>query len=323
MPNPLSSIIPILDLLGKELKILPATGGAVEDLQHPDQEEIEDAAYDQMLKMQFTPTHELSIPKIKLSKKLADITPGSLSKVFFALSGSGAVETAIKLVRKYQQLSGFRNKFKIIGSYAFHGFTYGAMSSGWIGDFIHKDFEPLLPGFLHVASPKCPICDFGLEYPSCNILCARYIEKIIQKEHPDTVAAFLDVPVSKHGYVNPPEYWPIVRSICDKYGMLLILDEVFTGFGRTGKMFACEHWGVVPDIMVVAKGLAGSYMPISATIVTKEVAKKFEGGANEVLTHSVTSEGHPVSCAAALATIEIIERKTSGQRRGYGEIFVR
>jgi len=271
--------------------------------------EIADAAYDQMLRMQFTPTHDLCVPKIKLAKKLADITPGSLSKVFFGLSGQFSIETAIKIARKYQQISGFYRKLKIIGSYAYHGFTYGAASAGWHGNLNHKDFEPLVPGFVHVASPKCPICDFGLKYPSCNVVCAKYIEKIIQKEIPETVAAFLDVPVSTHGYVPPPEYWPIVRSICDKYGMLLIHDEVMSGFGRTGKMFACEHWNIVPDIMVVAKGLAGGYMPISAAIVTKEVARKFEGGANEVLLHSVSFEGHPPSCAAALTTLEIIERE--------------
>ena len=277
-----------------------------------DRREIADAAYEQMTKLPFRPTHDLNIPQIKLAKKLADITPGNLSKVSFASSGTEANETAIKIARKYQQLLGFHSRYKIIvGGYRYHGSTYGSMSLGSHRRvYTWEDYETLLPGVIHVPSPYCFRCDLDLKYPGCNLQCAKEIDRIIQAEVPETVAAFLDVPIAtEYSTAPPPDYWPKVRSICDKYGILLIFDEVMTGFGRTGKMFACEHWNVVPDIMTLAKSLANGYMPIGATIFTKEIAKKFEGGYKESLKHSYTFEGHPVACAAALATLEIMERE--------------
>jgi adenosylmethionine-8-amino-7-oxononanoate aminotransferase len=272
--------------------------------------EIVDAIYEQLMKLQFTPTHEFTVSKIELAKKVADITPGSLSKVFFANSGTESIEAAIAIAKKYQILSGYRNKHKIIGGYTYHGSTAGAKSTGWrLPTFNWADFEPLVPGAIHVASPHCSKCDFGLHYPSCDLLCARHVEKVIQMEGPDTIAAFLDTPISSSCFIPPLEYWPIIRSICDKYGILIIHDEVVTGFGRTGKMFATENLGIVPDIMVVGKAFASGYVPISAAIVTSEVAQKFEGGPTETLGHSYTFEGHPGACAAALVNIEIIEKE--------------
>jgi len=129
-------------------------------------------------------------------------------------------------------------------------------------------------------------------------------------ERPETIAYFLDVTIAtEYCTAPPPEYWPMVRSICNKYGILLILDEVMTSFGRTGKMFAFEHWDIVPDIFTVAKSLANGSIPIGATIVTKEVAQKFEGGPEEMLKHSYTFDGHPVACAAGLVTLDIMERE--------------
>lgn len=272
--------------------------------------EIVDAIYEQVTSMPFAPTHEPTIPKIRLAKKLADITPGSLSKVFFAGGGSESIETALKIAWKYHRLSGARDKYKIIGGYTYHGSTYGAMSTGWRPPvFDWKDFPPTLPGMVRISSPHCAVCDFGLKYPDCQVLCARQLERTIQLEGPDSVAAFLDVPIPSSAYVPPPEYWPIVRSICDKYDVLLIQDCIQSGFGRFGKMFAIEHYEVVPDIMVVAKALASGYMPISAAIVRKEIAERFEGGRDGVLNHSYTFEGHPVACAAALATLDVMERE--------------
>lgn len=273
--------------------------------------EIADAVYEQLLKLQCTPTHELSIPKIKLAQKVADITPtGSSSKVFFGNGGTESIETALKIAWKYQRLSGFGNRRKIIGGYTYHGSTLGAMSTGWAGpQFTWEDFEPLVPGVVHVASPYCSICEFELKYPGCDLLCAKQVEKVIQFEVPETVAAFLDTPIASAGFIPPPEYWPTVRSICDKYGIVLILDCIVTGFGRAGKMFGIEHYNVVPDIIVVGKAFASGYAPISAAIVRREIAQKFEGGRDEMLKHSYTFEGHPGACAAALANLEIIERE--------------
>lgn len=274
--------------------------------------EIADAAFEQLKRLENRPSHELSIPQIKVAKRLADITPGSLSKVFFGSSGTEAIETAIKIARKYQRLKGSPHGHKIVvGGYRYHGSTYGSMSLGWrLPELGWKDYETSLPGVVHVPSPYCFCCDLNLKYPSCNLQCAKEIERVIQCEGPETVAAFLDVTIAtEYSTPPPPEYWPMVRSICDKYGILLILDEVMVAFGRTGKMFACEHWNLNPDILVVAKSLTNGAVPIGATIVTRGVAQKFEGGQEEMLKHSYTFEGHPVACAAALATLDIMERE--------------
>jgi adenosylmethionine-8-amino-7-oxononanoate aminotransferase len=272
--------------------------------------EIADAAYAQMLELHFAPTHEPTIPKIKLAKKLADITPGNLSKVSFGVGGTDSIETALKIAWKFQRLLGFPNRHKIIGGYTYHGSTFGAMSTGWRAPtFTWEDFPPLLPGVVHTASPFCSDCDFGLTYPACDLLCAKQVDWVIRREGPETVGAFIDVPISERSYIPPLEYWPMVRSICDKYGVLLILDEIQSGFGRFGRMFACEHFEIVPDIMVMGKALSCGYVPMSAAITREEIAKKFEGGQNEGLKHSYTFEGSPVACAAALANIEIMERE--------------
>ena len=272
--------------------------------------EIADAASEQMMQLHFTPTHEPNIPKIKLAKKLADITPGSLSKVFYGNGGTESIETALKIAWKYQGLSGFHNRHKVLGGNTYHGSTLGAMSTGWRKPmFTWEDFPPPSAFMVHVPHPHCSQCAFHLEYPSCDLLCATYVESVIQREGPENAAAFIDVPIPAVDFVPPQEYWPIIRSICDKYGILLILDCVQSGFGRFGKMFACEHYNIVPDIMVVAKALASGYVPISAAIVRKEVAQKFQGGPQEVLKHSLTFEGNAVACAAALANLAIIERE--------------
>ncbi len=275
-------------------------------------QEIADAVNEQIRRLDFRPSHELTIPQIKLAKRLADITPGSLSKVFFGSSGTEAIETAIKIARQYQFLKGFPRRYKIIvGGYRYHGSTYGAMSLGWRRpEITWKDFETGLPGAVHVPSPYCFCCDLNLKYPECDLRCAKEIDRVIQCEEPETVAAFLDVTMAtEYSTPPPPEYWSMVRSICNKYSILLILDEVMMGFGRTGKMFTFEHWDIVPDIMAVAKSLTNGSIPIGATIVTKEVAHPFEGGPEKMLQHSYTFEGHPVACAAGLATLGIMERE--------------
>ncbi len=272
--------------------------------------EIAKAAYEQMVKLHLSPRHEPSLPKIKLAKKLAEMTPGSLSRVFFTTCGTTAVETALKMVKKYQRILGFPGRYKLIGECTFHGMTFGAMSTGWRkGHFTWEDYEPLVPGMLFVTPPYCSICELGLNYPSCDLACAKQVEAIIQRENPETIAGFIGTPIVLYAYFPPKEYWPMIRSICDKYGIPLIFDEVQSGFARWGKMFACEHYNVIPDIMCLAKGLTSGYLPLGATIVTKEFAQKFEGGPKEMLMHSYTYEGHPVSCAVSLVHLEIIERE--------------
>ena len=274
--------------------------------------EIADAAYEQMLQINYFPNGTTTVPTIKLAQKLSDITPGSLSRVFPVSGGSEANETALKIVRAYHKRRGEPQRYKVIsrlGSY--HGMTSGVMWLGGNPASPREDFEPSYPGMIHAPQPNPYRCELGGETPSeCAIRCATAIEDLIQFHGPSTVAAVIAEPVAlpQGAAVPGDEYWPMLRDICDRYGVLLIVDEVICGFGRTGKMFAIEHWGVVPDIMTVAKGIISSYLPLAATIVKGEVADVFAGEENS-FRHTLTFSGHPVSAAAALKNIEIIENE--------------
>jgi len=275
--------------------------------------EIADAVHEQLQLIHYASSYDhTTIPTIKLAAKLAEITPGSLSKVFFCSGGAEAVEMAMKIARQYHIQNGSPHRFKVIGRKgSYHGATWGAQSIS--GSAMQRPwlFEPLVPMARHVDPIYCYRCPWDLKYPSCKIQCVKEFEKAIQFENPDTVSAVLTEPVSLSGgnIVPVDEYWPMLREICDKYGVLLIADEVITGFGRTGKMFACEHWGIEPDIMTVAKGLSSGYQPVAAAIVKKEIADKFTGSARDALAHGVTFGGHAAACIAALTNIEIIERE--------------
>ena len=275
--------------------------------------EIVEAAYEQMLKLTYFPQGTTTVPTIKLAEKLAEIAPGSLSRVFPVSGGSEANETALKIARAYHKRRGEPGRYKIIsrqGSY--HGMTGGVV---WLGGGApapaREDFEPMYPGMIHAPQPNAYRCEMGGETPSeCAIRCAQAIEDLIVFHKPETVAAVIAEPVGLPQGVAVPgdEYWPMLRQICDKYGVLLIADEVICGFGRTGKMFAMENWDVVPDIMTVAKGIISSYLPLAATVVKEEVADHFAGEDN-FLRHTLTFSGHPVSAAASLKNIEIMENE--------------
>ena len=275
--------------------------------------EIADAAYEQMLQLTYAPSGTTTFAAIKLAEKLAEITPGDLSRCFFTSGGSESVETALKLSRAYHKRIGEPNRYRFIsrkGSY--HGATFGALTLGGTPAFPRTDYEPVLPGVVHVAQPNPYHCEYGGATPSeCAERCAAAVEDTIKFYGPDTVAAVIAEPVSSPlGSVVPgPEYWPMLRDICTRYGVLLIADEVITGFGRTGKMFACEHWGVTPDIMTVAKGITSGYIPMGGTILRKEVADAFVGSERAAFRHIITFGGHPVAAAASLKNIEIIEQE--------------
>ena len=195
------------------------------------------------------------------------------------------------------------------GSY--HGTTAGVLWLGGSDGTAREDFEPMYPGMVHAPQPNPYRCERGGETASeCAVRCAEAIEELIVFHGPKTVAAVIAEPVAtpQGAAVPGDEYWPMLREICDRYGVLLIVDEVICGFGRTGEMFAIEHWGVVPDIMTIAKGIVSSYLPLAATVVRQEVADAFAGEDN-YLRHVLTFSGHPVSAAAALKNIEIIERE--------------
>lgn len=253
-----------------------------------------------------------TLPAIRLAAVLAHLTPGDLSTVLFSSGGSEAVESALKIARQYHALRGEPERYKVIarrGSY--HGATYGAMSASGSRSGVDPYFGPLLPGTFSASAPYCYRCDFRKTYPECDVYCVDAIEDLLQYESPKTVAAVIAEPVSAACgiVVPPPEYLPRLREICDRHGVLLILDEVITGFGRTGKMFASEHWEVVPDIMTLAKGLSSGYAPIAATICRQPIADAFGGAEGKALAHLLTFGGQPVACAAALANLDILQRE--------------
>ena len=274
--------------------------------------EIADAAYEQMVKTAHYPSGTITVPAAKLAQKVADLTPGTLSRVYLVSGGSEANETALKIVRAYHQRRGEPGRYKIISRFgSYHGTTGAVLWLGGNPGAPRHDFEPAYPGMLYAPQPLPYRCERGCETASeCAIHCAQAIEDLILFHRPETVAAVIAEPVSSPmGAVVPgDEYWPMLRETCDKYGVLLVADEVVTGFGRTGKMFGMEHFGVVPDIMTVAKGIVSSYLPIAATVATTEVADVFGGGDN-MLKHVLTFSGHPAAAAAALKNIEILENE--------------
>ncbi len=249
-------------------------------------------------------------PAVKLAEKLAEITPGDLSRVFFVSGGSEAVETAVKIAKQVQAMRGFPKRYKIIARRrSYHGMTYGAMSltatrnETWFGPFMY--------GVYHVPHPDRYRSDFGLEGEEADLMAARYVEQEIISQGPETVAAVIGEPISTAAgvHVPSPKYWQMLREICDRHGVLLIADEVINGFGRTGTMFATEQFGFVPDIMTTAKGLSSGYAPIAATIVGESIYDVFKENKEAVMGHLLTFGGHPAACAAALKNLEIFEQE--------------
>ena len=272
--------------------------------------EIAEAARDQMYKLHYFPQGSTTEPLVRLVEKLAEITPGSLERSWPTTGGSEANEQAIKIARAYHKRKGETSRYKIISR---RGSYHGALGvtmwlGGGDGGSDRSDYEPAYPGMVYAPQPYPYRCELGGETPSrCAVLCAQAIEDLIQFHGPKTVAAVIAEPVAQRPSAAVPgdEYWPMLRQICDRYGVLLIADEVITGFGRTGKLFGVNHWDVVPDIMTVAKGIVSTYLPIAAAITTTEVADVFAGPGN-MLPGALTFGGHPVSAAAALKNIEIL-----------------
>jgi taurine--2-oxoglutarate transaminase len=236
----------------------------------------------------------------ELGKKLAEITPGNLQKTFFTTDGASAIDNAIKLARLYT------GRHKIIARYrAFHGASYGSMSAGGDPRKLPSDAQQS-PNFVHVEDPYCYRCPWGKEIRTCHRECVRHIERVIEFEGPGNIAAILmEGESGTSGCIKyPPDYLEKVRALCDKYGILLIVDEVMSGFGRTGKWFASELHGVVPDMIATAKGITSGYIPLGAVIVNDKIAEHFN---ERVLWLGLTYSAHPVACAAALEVLKIYE----------------
>ena len=282
--------------------------------------EIADAAYRQMLELAFSPNDTVSPATAALSGRLARLSGDEAARVYFVSGGSEANETALKIAKNYHHLNGEPTRWKVLsrrGSY--HGATLACTSlgrGGPGGGSVPMHFGPLVPGNIHVAQPASYRCHLCAAAGACNLECARDVERTILHEGPATVAAFIAEPISAAAgiHIPHPDYWPTVRQICDRYGVLLIADEVITGFCRTGRMFAMEHWEVKPDILTVAKGLTSGYLPIGAAIASGKVADAFSGGTERVFQHLITFGGNPASCAAALANLDIMEDEDMAAR---------
>ncbi|HEX6128269.1 MAG TPA: aminotransferase class III-fold pyridoxal phosphate-dependent enzyme [Candidatus Limnocylindria bacterium] len=259
-----------------------------------------------------SPYGTTSAVTVDLARKLAALAPGDLDACFFCSSGSEAVEAAIKLARQYHQATGESQRYRVVSlRRAYHGATMGALSAtGWSPGFgvLRRSADPAVPGvgFVSAMPPYCRHCELRLTYPSCDLACATTVEQAILGSDPELVSCVIVEPIMSTAgcIIPPPDYLAMIRQICDRYGVLLICDEVVCGFGRTGRWFGADHFGVIPDIMVVAKGLTSGYAPMAAAIACRRIAD-----AIPVFWDVHTYGGHPVSAAAAVANIAIIERE--------------
>jgi adenosylmethionine-8-amino-7-oxononanoate aminotransferase len=257
-------------------------------------------------------------PSIKLAAKIAAHLPGDLNHVFLTLGGGEAVESAIKIARQYWRNKGKGSKFMVFyRDRAYHGTTFGATSAQGLPINRHK-FEPLLPGFIKLGAPYCYRCAWGRTYGECAIECAQAIEKEIAFYGAENVGTLLGETMIGTGGVipPPPEYWPLAREICDAHDVLIINDEVITGFGRGGTWFACQQFGSRPDLVTWAKGLSSGYLPLGAVGASDGVFAAFLGEPLEMkqFMSGATYHGHPMCSAAGLANLEIIEGENLVER---------
>ena len=272
--------------------------------------EIADAVYEQMQAISSPPANSALIPQIELAGKVAEIYPDSGARTFFTSGGSEAVETAVKMAKKYQQINGKAGAFKVISRrYSYHGGTAMAVSLG--GSPAADPMGPLMPGAIHVTNWDSYRPPYEGDPVDVAIKCANEFETVIQHQGPQTVAAMIAEPVSAAAgiHIPPPEYWQRLREIADQYGVVLIADEVITGFGRLGEWFGPTVWDVQPDITTVAKAITSGYAPLGGAIATKKIADSFIGSDAETFRHLITFGGHPVSASAALANLRIFERE--------------
>jgi adenosylmethionine-8-amino-7-oxononanoate aminotransferase len=330
LDNVLHPVVPHRQLEAEPLVIVKAHGSSVVDADGTEyldamaglwcvnvgygRDELADVAERQMRTLPYYPHTAINAPAATLAERVNGLLGGD-NHVYFVASGSEANEAGFKIARQYMKHEHpGQLRYKTISRYlGYHGTTLATLAAGGMGDRKTK-FEPLGGNdFVHVAPPYCYRCPFGLSYPSCELACVKNIEATIQGEGPDTVATVLVEPVmSAVGIAVPPdEYLPEVAAVAKRYGCLLHIDEVINGFGRTGAMFAHQHYGVEPDIVAIAKGLVSAYQPIAATVVKDRVFNSFVGepSENRQVFQISTYGGHPVAAAVATANIDIIERE--------------
>jgi taurine--2-oxoglutarate transaminase len=261
---------------------------------------VTQAVVEQMQRVSYVTPGCVTKARGELGKKLAEITTGNLTKTLFTVCGATAIENAIKLARM------FTGRHKIIARYrAFHGSSYGAMTAGGDPRKLAADSQQA-PNIVHVEDPYCYRCPWGKEITSCNRECVSHIERVLEFEGPENVAAIImEGESGSSGCIKyPPDYLKKVRALCDKYGILLIADEVMSGFGRTGKWFAVDVHGVVPDMIATAKGITAGYLPLGALIVSDKIAAHYD---DRPLMLGLTYSAHPVTCAAGVEVLKIYE----------------
>jgi adenosylmethionine-8-amino-7-oxononanoate aminotransferase len=276
--------------------------------------EIDAAVKDQLTRVAHTTLLGLaSTASIECAEELLRWTPKGLTRVFFSDAGATAVEIALKMAFQHHQLRGdaARSQFVALRG-AYHGDTIGSVSLGGM-ELFHRIFRPLLFDVHHAPQPYCYRCPLGKSLPECDLACAGEVEKVFEA-HGKKIAALVMEPVVQGAdgmITQPPGYVRRMREICDRHGALLVCDEVATGFGRTGKMFAVEHDGVLPDLMTVAKGISGGYLPLAATLTTERVFESFLGPFESQRTffHGHTYTGNPLACAAAVASMKLFRDK--------------
>jgi adenosylmethionine-8-amino-7-oxononanoate aminotransferase len=293
-------------------RYLDASGGAVVVNVGHGRAEIARAVGDQLQALSYVhPTMFTSTALEELAAALAAHTPAGLDRFYFMSSGSEAVETAIKLARQIQTARGNADRQVLVSRWkSYHGLTMGALAAAGRTSF-RLPFYPMLRDAVHIPPPYCLRCSYGLKRPACGLRCALALDETIQNIGPAVVSAFIGETVggASIAVCPPPEgYWPLVREICDRHGVLLILDEVMCGMGRTGRWFAAEHYGVVPDIMVLGKGLSGGTLALSGVATTTAHMDAVQRAAGN-FAHGGTFSHNCVSCAAGLAAVRILERE--------------
>ena len=250
-------------------------------------------------------------PQEDLANLIIDMSPVGMDRVYFVTGGSIGNEIALHIARQYYSELGKHNKYRIIGRWhSYHGGTVATMSMS--GNLPHRrEMMQYMPNFPHINAPNCYHCPYSSKYPDCNLRCAEELQILLDQENPDTIAAFIAEPIlgTTGGAIVPPQsYYERIKEICNTNNILFIVDEVVTGFGRTGKNFGIEHWNVVPDIITSSKTLGSGYAPIGAVIVHKKIWETFINGKRNGIPLWLTYSGNPLSCATALAVQEYIKQ---------------
>jgi adenosylmethionine-8-amino-7-oxononanoate aminotransferase len=292
-------------------RYIDGSGGALVVTIGHGRKEIFDRMTEQMGQLGYVHGAQFTTKSLEdYAEALGELLPQGLGKIYFLSGGSESIEGSIKFIRQYFLESGQSQRWRVIARWhSYHGNTLGALSlTGRIG--MRRPYLPLLIDFPHFPPPYCYRCPFGLEYPECELECAKALEQVIQMEGPETISAVILEPIigSTVGAVVPPEgYLRAIKKICERYGILFVDDEVMTGMGRTGRWFAIDHWGVTPDLMVLGKGMSSGYFPLSAMITRSEFVDRLKektGG----FVHGHTFSHHPVACAVGLAVLEYMKK---------------